>query len=188
MKELVFSKAALVRLFGFNPNPDDPGEPHGPGGPVVLNTILDRIAWVLLNPQPLPPKYAAVSRMGPVPDPWRSATIARAVIDQATREMQIAEVAGRGEQGGQVAQRGIAEFIDDFCGTRVPGRPRPPHWVTAAATPEDLLTAAAQFQMAANGLGKGTLQTACAFCGGQVVRNRGERAGDAADEGRVRLI
>src|SRR5258707_2657755 len=76
MKELVFPKAALVRLFGFNPNPDDQGEPHGPGGPVIRNTILDRISWVLLNPQPLPPKYAAVSRMGPVPDPWRSATIA----------------------------------------------------------------------------------------------------------------
>lgn len=163
MNELVFSKAALVRLFGFNPNPDDPTEPHGPGGPVVRNTILDRIAWALLNPQPLPPRSAAVSRIGTMPDPWRSARLARAVIDQATREMQIADIAGRAEQGSQSAQRGIAEFIDDFCGTRVPGRPRPPHWVTAAETPEDLLTAAAQFQMAADGLNIGTpLQTACA--------------------------
>jgi len=161
MKEFVFSKSALVRLFGFNPNPDDPGEPHGPGSPVVHDSIADRIAWVLLNPQPLPPKVAAGSRMGPRPEPWRSARLARAVIDQITRELQIAEVAGRGEQGGQAAQTRFAEFIDDFCGTRVPGRPRPPHWVTPAATPEDLLTAAAQFQMAADGLGKGTLQTAC---------------------------
>ena len=34
-------------------------------------------------------------------------------------EMQIADVAGRSEQGARSAQRGIAEFIDDFCGTRV---------------------------------------------------------------------
>ena len=85
MKEFVFSKSALVRLFGFNPNPDDPGEPHGPGSPVVHDSIADRIAWVLLNPQPLPPKVAAGSRMGPRPEPWRSARLAQAVIDQITR-------------------------------------------------------------------------------------------------------
>jgi hypothetical protein len=38
--------------------------------------------------------------------------------------MQIADVAGRGEQGAQSAQRSVAEFIDDFCGTRVQRRPR----------------------------------------------------------------
>ena len=64
-------------------------------------------------------------------------------------EMQIADVAGRSEQGAQSAQRGIAEFIGDFCGTRV-------------RDARGLLTAA-QFQMAADGLDRGTpLQTACA--------------------------
>jgi len=148
MKEFTLSKAALVRLFGFNPNPDDPGEPHGPGTPVVRgDTVLDRIAWVLLNPQPLPPKVAA-------------ARLARAVINETVREVQIAEAAGRGEQGGKSAQSKIADFADDFCGT--PPHPKPPYWVTGIATPEELLTAGAQFQIAADGLGKGALQTACA--------------------------
>jgi hypothetical protein len=146
MKEFTLSKAALVRLFGFNPNPDE-GEPHGPGTPVVRGTVLDRIAWVLLNPQPLPPKVAA-------------ARLARTVINDAAREVQIAEVAGRAEQGGKSAQSQIAEFVDEYCGT--PPHPRPPYWVTGIPTPEELLASAAQFQMAADGLGKGALQTACA--------------------------
>jgi hypothetical protein len=75
--------------------------------------------------------------------------------------MQIADVAGRSEQGAQSAPRGIAEFIDDFCGTRV-------------ATPEDLLTAAAQFQMAADGLDRGTpLQTACATAADKLFETGG---------------
>jgi hypothetical protein len=147
MKEFTLSKAALVRLFGLNPNPDDSGEPHGPGTPVVRgDSVLDRIAWVLLNPQPLPPKVAA-------------SRLARAVINQTIREVQIAEAAGRGEQGGKSAQSQIARFIDEYCGT--PPHPRPPYWLTGIATPEELLTAAAQFQMAADGLDKGALQTAC---------------------------
>jgi hypothetical protein len=51
-------------------------------------------------------------------------------------------------------------ILDDFSGT--PPHPRPPYWVTGIAMPEELLTAAAQFQMAADGLSKGAPQTACA--------------------------
>jgi hypothetical protein len=148
MKEFTLSKAAMVRLFGINPNPDDPGEPRGPGAPVVRgNTVLDRIAWVLLNPQPLPPKVAA-------------ARLARTVINEAVREAQILEAAGRSEQTGKSGQNQIARFVDEYCGT--PPHPRPPYWLTGIATPEELLTAAAQFQMAADGLEKGAMQTACA--------------------------
>ena len=58
-----FTRAALVRLLDavLYPNPDDPGDPsspwgpYGPIGPVVSGLLRD-LSWVLLNPQPLPPR------------------------------------------------------------------------------------------------------------------------------------
>jgi hypothetical protein len=57
------SRAALVRLLDavLYPNPDDPGDPsppwgpYGPIGPVIGGALRD-LSWVLLNPQPLPPR------------------------------------------------------------------------------------------------------------------------------------
>jgi hypothetical protein len=57
------TRAALVRLLDavLYPNPDDPGDPsspwgpYGPIGPVVSGLLRD-LSWVLLNPQPLPPR------------------------------------------------------------------------------------------------------------------------------------
>jgi hypothetical protein len=54
---------ALVRLLDavLYPNPDDPGDPsspwgpYGPIGPVISGALRD-LSWVLLNPQPLPPR------------------------------------------------------------------------------------------------------------------------------------
>ncbi len=56
-------KAALVKLLDavLYPNPDDPGDPsppwgpYGPIGPVISGLLRD-LSWVLLNPQPLPPR------------------------------------------------------------------------------------------------------------------------------------
>src|SRR5215204_2444332 len=56
-------RAALVRLLDavLYPNPDDPGDPsspwgpYGPIGPVISGALRD-LSWVLLNPQPLPPR------------------------------------------------------------------------------------------------------------------------------------
>src|SRR5215210_1568499 len=57
------TRAALVRLLDalLYPNPDDPGDPsspRGPYGPVgpVISGLLRDLSWVLLNPQPLPPR------------------------------------------------------------------------------------------------------------------------------------
>src|SRR5258706_10106245 len=134
MKEFTLSKAALVRLFGFNPNPDDSGEPHGPGVPVVRgNTVLDRIAWVLLNPQPLPPKVVA-------------ARLARTVINENVKEAQIAEAAGRAEPAGKSGPSQIARFVHEYSGT--PPHPRPPNLLTGIAAPVELLTAAPPVRMA----------------------------------------
>src|ERR671921_285589 len=57
------TRAALVRLLDavLYPNPDDPGGPsspwgpYGPIGPVISGPLRD-LSWVLLNPQPLPPR------------------------------------------------------------------------------------------------------------------------------------
>ncbi len=57
------TRASLVRLLDavLYPNPDDPGDPsppwgpYGPIGPVISGALRD-LSWVLLNPQPLPPR------------------------------------------------------------------------------------------------------------------------------------
>ena len=56
-------RAALVRLLDavLYPNPDDPGDPRSPWGPYgpigpVISGLLRDLSWVLLNPQPLPPR------------------------------------------------------------------------------------------------------------------------------------
>src|SRR5215203_6449554 len=57
------TRAALVKLLDAMryPNPDDPGDPRppwGPYGPIgpVIGGVLRGLSWVLLNPQPLPPR------------------------------------------------------------------------------------------------------------------------------------
>lgn len=57
------TRAALVRLRDavLYPNPDDPGDPSSPWGPFgpvgpVISGLLRDLSWVLLNPQPLPPR------------------------------------------------------------------------------------------------------------------------------------
>src|SRR5215218_8442157 len=57
------SRAALLRLLDalLYPNPDDPGDPSSPWGPYgpigpVISGLLRDLSWVLLNPQPLPPR------------------------------------------------------------------------------------------------------------------------------------
>jgi hypothetical protein len=57
------TRDALVRLLDavLYPNPDDPGDPSSPWGPYgpigpVISGLLRDLSWVLLNPQPLPPR------------------------------------------------------------------------------------------------------------------------------------
>src|ERR671916_1122927 len=57
------TRAALVRLLDavLYPNPDDSGDPSSPWGPYgpigpVIGGVLRSLSWVLLNPQPLPPR------------------------------------------------------------------------------------------------------------------------------------
>src|SRR5215211_5398765 len=64
------SRAVLVRLLDavLYPNPDDPGDPSSPWGPYgpigpVVGGLLRDLSWVLLNPQPLPPREICAMQM-----------------------------------------------------------------------------------------------------------------------------
>ncbi len=69
------TKAALVKLLDAvrYPNPDDsadrsfPWGPYGPIGPVVSGLLRD-LSWVLLNPQPLPPRDIRLAISGALRD------------------------------------------------------------------------------------------------------------------------
>ncbi len=145
-QDITLTKSALAHLFDsvLYPRDDDPG-PYGPIGPVIRWALRD-LSWVLLNPQPLPP------RTGPEPDPWRSALAARTVIDQAVLQYRLAEVlpAEQSETAYDAVRSFVRVFIDD-CGT--PPKPRPWPWPwkwdLAQMLPLDLLVAGAQFQKAA---------------------------------------
>jgi len=150
--------------------------------PQPLPPYLDprrRWASVMLNPQPLPPnpdpwrKWASVMLnpqplppvAGPQPDPWRTAFLARTVIDQAMAQARSAELLSGGSQAEgalEAARSYLSEFVDDFCGT-VPRRwPLPWPWPLtsepAPRDPLDLLVAGAQFQKVADAIVDNPLQ------------------------------
>ena len=168
---LTVTKASLVKLLDgvLYPNPDDPGDPTNPWGPYdpvgpVIPGLQHVLAMVLLNPQPLPPQVEA-QRSGSVSVPWRSALVARAVIDQSVAQYRFAEVMGGGEHSEgaiETIRRHIREFVDDYCGTGARRWPLP--WPfplgldPAELNPIDLLVAGAQFQKAADSVANSPLQ------------------------------
>jgi hypothetical protein len=168
---LTVTKASLVKLLDemLYPNtghPGDPTNPWGPYGPVgpLIQGLQHVFAMVLLNPQPLPPQ-SELQRSDSVPVPWRSALVARAVIDQTVSQYRFAEVMGSGDysQGAiETIRRHIREFVDDYCGTGARRWPLP--WPfplgfdPAELNPIDLLIAGAQFQKAADSVADGPLQ------------------------------
>lgn len=186
MKEnITISKASFVDLLSnFYPNPEDPG-PYGPLGPIISWALRDT-SWVLLNPQPLPPKagpspdpwiagpgpqpWRFEGRLGPGPVPW----LARMVIDRVIAEYRFATLAieaGRSEGALEGFRLRISELVDDLCGTRPPRWPLPWPWPPKLdpdqIRPLDLLLAGAQFQRAADAMVDNPLQadfTAAADC------------------------
>jgi hypothetical protein len=205
---ITLTKVTLVNLLDsvLYPNPDDPDNPGDPKGPLdpigpiagssynlwqFLSQILlnpqplppgrvpdpwRRIAWLLLNPQPLPPVA------GPHPDPWRSALLARAVIDQAVAQYRYAETLSeaQAERAVEGIRSSIREFVDDYCGTHPPRWPRPWPWPprmdSAQPRPIDLLVAGAQFQKAADF--DNPLQTIFSFAADQLFETGLSRMGN----------
>jgi hypothetical protein len=167
------SKTALVSLVdAFLPR-DDGTEPWGPGTPVILNWL----SWILLNPQPLPPKIGPSPDpwlAGPVPDPWnrgaglqpdpwRSFALVRLVTERAISHYQFAELTlntGQLEKATDVVGMQIHRFVDEFCGTWPPRFPWP--WPRKfdprELHPVDFIVAGAEFQKASDTVAENQLK------------------------------
>lgn len=137
-------------LSAYYPNPDDPGDPNNPWGPYgpigPVANLYQRLIIAALNPQPLPPVG------GPQPDPWRAQLTARAVINQAFIQSQLAEMAGDGGRQREQFGQQLNMLVDWWCGT--PPRPwpfpwPPPPWWREQFAPEELVIAGLQFRQAA---------------------------------------
>jgi hypothetical protein len=146
---ITLSKASFIKLVDLilNPNPDDNGDPsnpfspYGPGTPV----IRDLIAASLLNP--------GVIRLRPPPQPYRSVLDARAVIDRAFSQYQLAQMLGGSEQSENIisaTRSQIQEFVDDYCGNSLPKWPLPRRLDVIELQPIDLVVAGVQFQKMAD--------------------------------------
>jgi hypothetical protein len=129
-------RAALFNLVdALTPHPDDPGDPDnplGPYGPIgpVIRRILGELDYVLLNPQPLPPRIARrlhelrndidlvllnpqplPPREGPLPDPWRFTTDVIGRLGPHPQPWRVG-TAARHAIAAMIARFRQAEFAD----------------------------------------------------------------------------
>ena len=151
-ENITLSRGALFSLLGAltggYPNPDDPGEPRGPWGPVIRQ-VQGRLR--LLGPHPEP--WRAV--MGPFPEPWRQITgpypepwrqvmlnpqplpprwavasaLAEVMIDQTLQLGALAQALPE-EAGDSVRAHNrttLERFVDDYCGNGIHVFPPPKH-------------------------------------------------------------
>jgi hypothetical protein len=151
---ITISKATLVKLVGSfisasrgsagNPNPDDPGNSggpfgsFGPGGPVLRDLLSSNLVRIAGDPDPFP---------------LRAVLDARAVIDRAFSQFQLAEMLGGLEQSKTImasTRSQIQEFVDDYCGTGRPRWPRPRRLDITVLQPIELVAAGVQFQKIAD--------------------------------------
>jgi hypothetical protein len=147
------SKLALVSIVsefisGY-PDPDNP-PPPGPWDPVIRQALekmrirfgprpepwrvgsvagrMDSLDWVLLNPQPLPPRIAY------------AAALAEQVIDNANSYFDMAEAMPSEVQGHlqEFAVNRLHAFMDDCGNGRIPKWPFP--WPPRDEAPPDPLS------------------------------------------------
>lgn len=173
----------LAGLAGY-PDPDNP-LPPGPWDPVIREALrgIDVLAgphptpWrragdVMLNPQPLPPRevWALVAAQAIVADIQRTSESLRMFPD----EFQYRAV--------EMTQAGLAELVDDWCGTGWPRRwpipwpwpPEPDPDPRELANPLDLIIIGAVFDrlsgMLDESLQGAVEETAVAFIEAGVAR------------------
>ena len=119
-------------------------ERHKPHYNRLLNAEFD-LFWFLHHLPHVPP-------LGGSAAPPRTTLMAQTVIAGAMERAQLVEALTAPEQ----AERGLSviggqvrDIVDNWCGTRVPGRPHPPR-SGDVLTPVELLVTGAQFQQAAS--------------------------------------
>jgi hypothetical protein len=140
-------------LHGNRGREDDQNPlPPGPWDPII-RSALERIRLlggghgfgdeVMLNPQPLPPRFAFLT------------SVARAVVSRAELLQELAgAIAREGEEQGIIIVSGYTRrFSEDWCGNEF--RPKwpfpgpPPPWFASELDGIDLVVMATQFNQAA---------------------------------------
>lgn len=110
-------RAAPERIRRFGPQPDPW---HGFGVPVDFwrgaPSILDRMSWVALNPQPLPPLRFVLA-----------AALAQEMLDRTSLLHEIADALPEETKGHvqREANHNLARFVDDICGNDMRWGPIP---------------------------------------------------------------
>lgn len=182
---IAIPRTALVSILnsfiGSYPNPEGNPQPPGPWDPVIRKAF-NQIRWqfgphpepwgtsvanllnqVPLNPQPLPPRVAYTT------------VLAQEMVNNIANLQDIAEMLPEDAQArvGEIANRRLQLFFDDYCGT--PPRkspfpvPRPRDGVVEGFNPLELVIIGTQFEAAATTLVNGELQEALSGLGAKLV-------------------
>lgn len=182
---IAIPRTALVSILnsfiGGYPNPEGNPQPPGPWDPVIRK-VFNQIRWqlgphpetwetsvanllnqVALNPQPLPPRLAYTT------------VLAQEMISSIANLQDIAEMLPEDAQArvGEVANRRLQIFFDEYCGTPPRKSPFPaPHprdGVVEGFNPLELVIIGTQFEAAATTLIDGGLQEALSGLGTKLV-------------------
>lgn len=171
----------LNSFIGGYPNPEGNPLPPGPWDPVIRKAF-NQIRWqlgpqpdpwvtgvlnpwiqVALNPQPLPPRLTYTT------------VLAQKMINSIANLQDIAEMLPEDAQArvGEIANRRLQIFFDDYCGTPPRKSPFPvPHprdGVVEGLNPLELVIIGTQFEAAATTLINGGLQEALSGLGTKLV-------------------
>ena len=178
---ITVSRKALASILssyiGGYPNPEGDPLPPGPWDPVIRGAfnqfvwqlgplpdpwvvgIQNPVSQVALNPQPLPPRLAYTT------------LLAQEIINSITNLQSMAEVLPEDAQAriGEIANRKLQLFFDDYCGT--PPRkspfpwPRPSDGVVDGFNPLELMVIGTQLETAATLLSNEELYQALSILG-----------------------
>ena len=172
--------AILNSFIGGYPDPDN-SLPPGPVDPIIRRTF-DRVRYqlapqpepwlaslpnpsiqVALNPQPLPPRLAYTT------------VLAQEIINSITNLQDIADTLPEDAQArvGEVANRRLQVFLDEYCGTTPPKSPfpgpRPRNGVVQGFNSLELVVLGTQFEAAATTLMNEGLQQALSTAGTKLI-------------------
>jgi len=170
----------LNSFIGGYPNPEGEPQPPTPWDPVIRRAF-DQVRWqfgprpepwvtsasnllsqVALNPQPLPPRLTYTT------------VLAQEIVNSIANLQDIAEILPEDAQArvGDIANRRLEIFFDDYCGTppRKSPFPRPKSSdVIEGFNPLELVIIGTQFEVAATTLINGGLQESLSALGAKLV-------------------
>lgn len=182
---IAIPRTALVSILnsfiGGYPNPEGNPQPPSPWDPLIRKAF-NQIRWqlgprpepwgtsvanllnqVALNPQPLPPRVAYTT------------VLAQEMVNSIANLQDIAEMLPEDAQArvGEIANRRLQLFFDDYCGTPPRKSPFPvPHprdGVVEGFNPLELVIIGTQFEAAATTLSNGGLQEVLSGLGTKLV-------------------